>query len=264
VLPYAQNISAALEAAQLRPDLSQELSGVYTSGNPDAYPISAYSYLVTQCANSGPLGAQRATCKGAYGNAGVTETLSKWMRYIACEGQVNMARIGYSPLPPNLSQELVNSIARMQGTAPEGLNAGNCANPRFRGSLGVGATSPKADPLLDRQKAAAAAKAAAGATKAKATGPTAGNAAAAAGPNGATAAAAGALAAGREGAIPAVGGGSGVFQPAAPVVYNRPTPGSSSSLPVLLLVLLVGLPPVLLSRRDSLPGWLRRASPSSS
>ena len=38
------------------------------------------------------------------------------MRYIACDGQVNMARIGYSPLPPNLSQEIANSIGRMQGT----------------------------------------------------------------------------------------------------------------------------------------------------
>ena len=49
-LPYAQNISSALESARLNPDLSQELSGVYNSSNADAYPISAYSYIVTQCA----------------------------------------------------------------------------------------------------------------------------------------------------------------------------------------------------------------------
>ena len=53
------------------------------------------------------------------------------MRYIACEGQVNMADIGYSPLPPNLSQEVANSIGRMNGTAPEILTRENCANPRF-------------------------------------------------------------------------------------------------------------------------------------
>ncbi len=146
VLPFAQNISAALESAQLRPDLSQELAGVYASQNPEAYPISAYSYLVTQCAPAG----DRPTCKGAYTNSGVTETLAKWMRYIACEGQVNMAKIGYSPLPANLSQEIVNSIARMQGGAPERLDAGNCANPRFRGSLGSGSASPK-DPLAGVQ-----------------------------------------------------------------------------------------------------------------
>ncbi|MEZ5145264.1 MAG: substrate-binding domain-containing protein [Acidimicrobiales bacterium] len=73
VLPYAQNISSALEGAKLRPDLSQELSGVYNSGNPDAYPISAYSYIVTQCAPAG----DRPTCRGKYSNDGVTETLAK-------------------------------------------------------------------------------------------------------------------------------------------------------------------------------------------
>jgi phosphate transport system substrate-binding protein len=263
VLPYAENISAALEAAQLRPDLSQELAGVYSSGNPVAYPISAYSYLVTQCAPTGPLGSQRATCTGPYGNTGVTETLSKWMRYIACEGQINMARIGYSPLPPNLSQELVNSIARMQGTAPEGLNANNCANPRFRGSLGNALASPK-DPLVGRLPGAGntAAKAAAGgANRANAATPNAANnaAAGAGGPAASADAAAGSIAAGR-GGVNAVGGGSGVFQPAAPVVYNRPGMGSSSPLPVLLLLLLVGVPPVLMTH----PEWLRNARRTTS
>jgi phosphate transport system substrate-binding protein len=132
--PYAGNISAALESASLRPDLSQELSGVYRSGNPAAYPISAYSYMVTQCAPS----PQRATCAGrygeAYGTAGADETLSIWLRYIACEGQIEMANIGYSPLPPNLSQEVANSIARMNGvpeSQAEQLTRANCANPRF-------------------------------------------------------------------------------------------------------------------------------------
>jgi phosphate transport system substrate-binding protein len=110
--------------------LSQELSGVYTSRHPAAYPISAYSYIVTQCARAG----DRPTCKGNYGNAGVSETLRQWLRYIACDGQVEMANIGYSPLPPNLSQEIANSIARMYGDrAPERLTPANCANPRFHG-----------------------------------------------------------------------------------------------------------------------------------
>ncbi len=143
ILPYAQNISSALEGAHLNPDLSQELSGVYNSPNADAYPISAYSYIVTQCAPA----ADRPTCQGAYSNAGVTETLSRWLRYIACEGQVQMANIGYSPLPPNLSQEVANAIGRMDGTAPEQLTADNCANPRFRGPIN-GPTQPP-DPLAN-------------------------------------------------------------------------------------------------------------------
>ena len=50
VQPYAVNISAALESAQLAPDTSQNLTSVYTSTNPAAYPISAYSYILVQCA----------------------------------------------------------------------------------------------------------------------------------------------------------------------------------------------------------------------
>ena len=43
---------------------------------------------------------------------------------------------------------MANSIARMQGSTPETLTPGNCANPRFKGSLGEGAVSP-ADPLAN-------------------------------------------------------------------------------------------------------------------
>jgi phosphate transport system substrate-binding protein len=184
----------------------------------------------------------------------VAETLAKWMRYIACEGQVNMAAIGYSPLPPNLSQEIANSIARMQGTAAEGLSAGNCANPRFRGSLGAGAASPK-DPLAGRLPGAgsSAAKAAAGpaaAARTGAAGPAASAAAAAAGPAASVDAAAGG--AGRAGGVSALGG-SGVFQRANPVVYNRPGLGSSSPIPILLLFLVIGVPCILLSRSRGFP-----------
>lgn len=143
VLPYAQNISAALESARLRPDLSQDLSAVYASPSPTAYPISAYSYLVTQCAAA----ADRATCKGAYPNAGVGATLAKWMSYIACDGQVTMAAQGYSPLPVNLSQEMANSVSRLTGQPAVTLSAANCSNPRFSGSLGAGSVSP-CDPFL--------------------------------------------------------------------------------------------------------------------
>lgn len=148
VLPYAQNISAALESAKLRPDLSQELAGVYASGNPQAYPISAYSYLVTQCGTS----ADRPSCTGSYPNAGQSGTLAKWMSYIACSGQISMAAQGYSPLPPNLSQEMANSVARLSGTPAVTLTKDNCANPRFAGSLGAGATSP-CDPFDSACKA---------------------------------------------------------------------------------------------------------------
>lgn len=246
VLPYAANISAALESAKLRPDLSQDLTGVYASSNPEAYPISAYSYMVTQCAPT----AQRATCKGPYVNAGVAETLAAWMRHIACEGQVNMSRIGYSPLPTNLSQEIANSIGRMLGAAPETLTAATCANPRFGGSLGKGATSP-VDPLARVAGAGSAASSSArqGATKA------AGVAAGAAGTAGTTSA--GEATSGSSSSVvgvrpaavgqigAAVAGGSTTWREAAPVIYNRPIPVSGSPLPVLVLLIVVVMPWVL-------------------
>jgi phosphate transport system substrate-binding protein len=139
VQPYAENIAAALQSAVLAPTTSQTLAGVYTSTNPLAYPISAYSYILYQCAPT----PTRPTCKSPYTSTGVQNTMAKFMRYIACTGQINMAQIGYSPLPTQLSQFLANAIGYMTGQAPATLNGTNCANPQFQGgTLGVGAAPP--------------------------------------------------------------------------------------------------------------------------
>lgn len=214
ILPYAENISAALEAAQLRPDLSQELSGVYNSSNPKAYPISAYSYIVTQCVPS----PDRPTCKGAYSNPGVTETLALWLRYIACEGQVNMAKIGYSPLPPNLSQEVANSIARLTGQPPEQLSAANCANPRFSGSVGEGGGSPP-NPLAGITRIGELA----GGANTEATDATG-------------------TAAGTSGATKSAGGGSTDWRKATPVAYTGPSIPTSNTLALVLLLVVMVIP----------------------
>lgn len=134
--PFAENIAAALTKAELRPDLSQKLDGVYTNPDPKTYPVSAYSYIMIPCTTG------RDTCRGGYDAAGKTDTITGFLDHIACDGQVNMARIGYSPLPPNLSQEMMNANARLTGKPSKQLNAGNCANPTFHGGLGAGATSP--------------------------------------------------------------------------------------------------------------------------
>ena len=215
ILPYAENISAALEAAQLRPDLSQELSGVYNSSNPKAYPISAYSYIVTQCVPS----PDRPTCKGAYSNPGVTETLALWLRYIACEGQVNMAKIGYSPLPPNLSQEVANSIARLTGQPPEQLSAANCANPRFSGSVGEGGGSPP-NPLAGITRIGELA----GGANTEATDAT------------------GTAVAGTSGATKSAGGGSTDWRKATPVAYTGPSIPTSNTLALVLLLVVMVIP----------------------
>lgn len=245
VLPFAQNISAALESARLRPDLSQELDGVYKSTNPQAYPISAYSYIVTQCSPA----RDRATCKGNYTNPGVAETLTVWLRYIACEGQITMADIGYSPLPPNLSQEVANSIARMNGTTPETLTADNCPNPRFRGEIG-GESPP--DPLegvdsLGPGAAGGGGPAGGGVVSGSGAGGRSGPGGGGADEGGSSEVAAGA--AGVAGATRSAGGGSGSWQDASPVLYDRPGQSVPTLWPVLLLLAVVLVPPLLFGRR---------------
>jgi phosphate transport system substrate-binding protein len=261
VLPYAENISAALDSATLRPDLSQELSGVYNSPHDLAYPISAYSYLVTQCESAG----DRPTCRGNYANEGVSGTLTEWMRYIACEGQIRMAQIGYSPLPPSLSQEVANSIGRMNGEPPETLNRANCPNPRFSGSLGAGATSPP-DPYLDLPSGPedpgagpgagpggpgdpAAGPGDGGPVGGDGTGSTGGGAGGSGGGGTGDADGGGSsdeLAVGRLGATPGVGGGSGEWRTTEPAAYGW-GPARSSYWPLVVFVIALVVPVVATS-----------------
>jgi phosphate transport system substrate-binding protein len=109
VQPYAENIAAALTKANLRPDLSQELGAVYTNPDPKTYPISAYSYLMMPCVSG------RDTCRGGYADQSKTDTAAAFLEHVSCDGQINMSRVGYSPLPPNLSQEMMNAEVRLTG-----------------------------------------------------------------------------------------------------------------------------------------------------
>ena len=246
VQPFAQNIASALTAARLRPDLSQELSGVYVNPNADAYPISAYSYIVTQCNNPG----DRPTCKGTYSNTGIIETFEKWLRYIACDGQVNMARIGYSPLPPNLSQEISNSIARINGKPAEQLNGGNCANPTFGGSLGSDSES-QPDPLANVADLSGS-----GGNDVAAAASSGGGGGAAASSNATSdAAASGAASTGKAGSgVKSANGGSKNWRNATPVAYTRPGLPTNSLWPLIAFLAVLALPPIVVGIRR-----LRRA-----
>ena len=61
VPPSSVNVATALEDAILHADLTQDLTNVYTNPLPNAYPLSAYSYLVTQCSPA-LAGAQNVSC----------------------------------------------------------------------------------------------------------------------------------------------------------------------------------------------------------
>jgi phosphate transport system substrate-binding protein len=246
VKPYAANITAALETAVLRPDLSQDLRNVYASPNPGAYPISAYSYMTTQCAGA----TDRPTCKGNYPNTGVAETLDAFMRYVACEGQIQMADIGYSPLPPQLSQFVADAIGRMWGRAPETLTRENCANPRFDPNyLPPGGEQPP--PLPDPPG-----------VNNLGAGNNARTSTTGAGDTSTTGAGAGAetAAAGRTGDEDAVGGGSDDWRDVDPVAFDRPGMARIGRWP-LVVVLLVLLLPVVggMLHGAAQQGRLRRA-----
>jgi phosphate transport system substrate-binding protein len=182
VQPSSYNVAVALTAAILYSDLTQNLGGVYTNPDPNAYPISAYSYFTAQCVPS-QAAAQNFSCDSGGGvTMGTTQgaELSQFIAYVACEGQSRMASLGYSPLPPNLVVDDFDAAGRLPGgTTPPAPTPENCNNPYITGALQpvggptvVGSAAPTGSDLSGAGAAAAAAGAAHAA--AAATGGTAG------------------------------------------------------------------------------------------
>lgn len=116
VQPSALADAEALLQAQLEPDLEQLLTGVFEDTNPKAYPISAYSYLIT------PEG-QIASGEGA--------VLGQFIEFLACQGQQSAITLGYSPLPPNLVEDDFQGISRINGAAapPSSVTPQSCNDP---------------------------------------------------------------------------------------------------------------------------------------
>jgi ABC-type phosphate transport system substrate-binding protein len=133
VQPTSANVTTALEAATLNSDLTQNLSNVYTDLQPDAYPLSAYSYLVVPCSPS-LASTQGTTCDGPDTASPFPEAkgqaLGLFVNYLACAGQEHLSELGYSPLPLGLVQDDVNAIGRINGAAqPPAPTPANCPNP---------------------------------------------------------------------------------------------------------------------------------------
>jgi phosphate transport system substrate-binding protein len=141
VQPTSLNVATALEAAILYPDLTQNLTNVYTNILANAYPLSAYSYLVTPCTPSLAI-AQHGACAANMAAASTFPSqkgyaLGQFVSFMACLGQSSMATLGYSPLPPNLVQDDLNAVARMTGGVPDPVvaTASNCKNPYVDGQI---------------------------------------------------------------------------------------------------------------------------------
>lgn len=136
VQPTSVNVAIALEAATLNPDLTQNLTGVFTDTHRDAYPLSAYSYLVTPC-DPARAATQGESCDGSGTtsfSAAQGQELGKFVNYLACAGQQDMALLGYSPLPKVLVKDDFKAIGRLPGEKrPPGPTARNCKNPNIDG-----------------------------------------------------------------------------------------------------------------------------------
>jgi phosphate transport system substrate-binding protein len=122
VQPSEQADAIALTQDQLEPDLEQILTGVFLNSNPLSYPVSAYSYLITQ-ENGQPAPA-------------IGQVLGQYIQFIACQGQQSAGALGYSPIPPNLVVDDYNAVNRINGAAQLPTpNAQNCPNPYLTGQL---------------------------------------------------------------------------------------------------------------------------------
>jgi phosphate transport system substrate-binding protein len=124
VQPSSLADALALTKDQLNADLTQNLTGVYTDNDPadaGAYPISAYSYLVTR------VGAGMSVDRAAQ--------MAKFINFLACQGQISAGQLGYSPIPPNLILDDFAAIGRLNGqTAPPAPTGQNCPNPYLTGA----------------------------------------------------------------------------------------------------------------------------------
>lgn len=120
--PLARNVSIALQGARLNPDGTQVLSGVYNFNDPDAYPVSSYSYMIVPT----------STAAGFTPGKGLT--LSKFITYFVCAGQQKAEQLGYSPLPKVLVEAAFNAMAKIPGAqAAPALK--DCANPTVTGNF---------------------------------------------------------------------------------------------------------------------------------
>ncbi|WAL68354.1 phosphate ABC transporter substrate-binding protein PstS [Amycolatopsis cynarae] len=117
--PKAPSVAVGLLGAAIKPDLTQELSGVYHNTDPRAYPLSSYSYMVLPTTTASPFTVEKG------------RTLSDFAYYFLCEGQQQADALGYSPLPINLVRAGLDQVARIPGSTKMATDLAKCNNPTF-------------------------------------------------------------------------------------------------------------------------------------
>lgn len=123
--PTASNVAVSLLAAVINTDatspdyLTANLSGVYTNGDPRAYPLSSYSYMIAPTALENNFTENRGL------------TLADFASYFLCEGQQQAEVLGYSPLPVNLASAGLEQVQKIPGGDPINKDISTCNNPTF-------------------------------------------------------------------------------------------------------------------------------------
>ena len=129
-LPTQYNVAVALTQALINensasPDyLLQDLHKVFVYNDKRTYAMSSYSYMIIPTASND---STMTTAK--------RQTLADYLYFSLCQGQSEMGKIGYSPLPVNLVQASFNQTAKLKA-ADSGVdltnhNVANCNNPTF-------------------------------------------------------------------------------------------------------------------------------------
>ena len=134
-MPDAYDAAVALTQADIDytpgPDyLLETLNHVWTYNDPRTYPLSSYSYEIeptASCSGQPPCDPTMNTPK--------RQALADFDAYSLCQGQSQMAPIGYSPLPINLVEASFKQVDLLQHADPQvsvaNVNVANCDNPTF-------------------------------------------------------------------------------------------------------------------------------------
>ncbi|WP_236795935.1 substrate-binding domain-containing protein [Amycolatopsis sp. GM8] len=129
-VPTPGNVAFALQSARVETAnhdpkvyLTQDLSGVYTAGDPRVYPLSSYSYMIIPIDPSDP-----------HETEGKAQTFANFSYYSLCNGQAKAPALGYSPLPYVLVQAAFDQVPNYSKMKPEfhsNQDPKTCDNPTF-------------------------------------------------------------------------------------------------------------------------------------
>lgn len=132
IQPKAPNVSIALKGAAFNADNTQNLQGVYTHPDPNAYPVSSYSYMIVPTSESANFTSEKG------------DSLGKFILYFVCAGQQKAEQLGYAPLPKVLVQNGFDAVRKIPGApAPPDINS--CRNPTIDGTYNPNPPPPPPD-----------------------------------------------------------------------------------------------------------------------